>query len=54
MKKSFFSLLLLLAGSLTSASAQEFDPLLDPLCKVMQAPEGAKVTLVWQGKTRII
>lgn len=39
MNKSFFSLLLLLAGSLTSASAQEFDPLLDPLCKVIQAPE---------------
>ena len=54
MKKSFFSLLLLITCFLTSASAQEFDPLLAPACKVIQAPEGAKVTLVWKGKTRII
>ena len=39
LKKSFFTLLFLLSSTALPALAQEYDPLLDPLCKVIQKPE---------------
>ena len=39
LKKFFFTLLFLLSSTALPALAQEYDPLLDPLCKVIQKPE---------------